>query len=324
MEGLRATVGADDPLTLGAMNNLAQLYGRQGRLTDAEAVQREVLAAQRRVQGETHPHTLGSMLNLAELCESLGKRAEAEELLRAALDGFRRAHGPEHPGTLLAPSNLAMLQSAMGRQEEAERLQRSALDVRLRILGEGHPDTIGTYANLGLILARQQRFGDAETMYTRAWELGLKHLGETHPTTVSAALGLTTAYESQGWPERSRETTARLLTVIRALGASPTATPNTLNNCAWLLLTVEPADLRAPAAALGFAELAVSHARENRDPSLWMYLDTLALAQAGTGDYAAAAATQREAIALIPPHGEQHRGELEQRLAEYEGAVGRE
>lgn len=323
VEGLRATLGPDHAMTLGVMNNLAQLYERLGRAADAKSIQREVLDGQRRTLGDAHEYTLGSMLNLASLHQADGEFDQARSLLNEALDGFRRHHGPDHPGTLLAQSNLAMLLSARGEHEAAESLQRGVLESRRRVLGEEHPGTIGTLTNLGLILGRAGRAPEAEETYARAWNLARDHLGPTHPTTVTTALNLLAALEAQGWPERSHTTAARVLAAVGALAAAPDAPPLTLNNTAWFMLTAEPAELRNPTGALPLARRAVERARADNNPDLWMYLDTLAKAEHAAGDAATAAAYQREAITLIPPHGERFRDEMRERLEMYEAAAGR-
>src|SRR5690606_6091944 len=118
---------------------------------------------------------------------------------------------------------------------------------------------------------------------------------------------------------------ARLLDTLRRAAAHSDAAAERLNACAWLLLTVEPESLRDDAAALTLARRACDKERTAgragaHGPSLWEYLDTLALALFRTGSPAEAAAAQREAISLIPASGEAYRGEMEGRLGEYEAA----
>ena len=54
--------------------------------------------------------------------------------------------------------------------------------------------------------------------------------------------------------------------------------------------------------------------------NLWMFLDTLASAQHLKGRSAEALNSQREALRLLPPKGEQFRGEMEERIRLYEKA----
>ena len=72
--------GNEHPGTLQAAGNLATTYRHQGRYTEAEELQVEVLEASRRVQGAGHPTTLRNARNLAKVYGHLGKHAEAAEL----------------------------------------------------------------------------------------------------------------------------------------------------------------------------------------------------------------------------------------------------
>jgi tetratricopeptide (TPR) repeat protein len=274
----------------------------------------------RKSLGPDHPHTLGAMVNLASILEYRGEVPAAEKLLRDALEAWRTAHGENNPGTLLAGSSLAMLCHATRRLPESEELIRRVLEGRTRILGPDHPDTIGSQSNLGLILSDMGKDEEAEAAYLAAWDRYGAVVGEAHPDTLTTALNLVSLYEGLGWPERSAAHMPRLLSTLRRVTEIPTATASNLNACAWLLLTVEPASLQDPAAALPFAERACSTERAAGGAELWQYLDTLALAQHRTGAPTAAARSQREAISLVPAAGEGYRAEMQERLAQYEAA----
>ena len=67
------------------MANLSCTLGKLGKHEEAEAMEREVLAARQEVLGPRHPDTLGAMNNLAITLGRLGKRAEAEAMEREVL-----------------------------------------------------------------------------------------------------------------------------------------------------------------------------------------------------------------------------------------------
>ncbi len=95
------------------------------------------------------------------------------------------------------------------------------------------------------------------------------------------------------------------------------ADASALNEYAWALLTIEPADLRDPAAALPIAQKAVEKSR-GEDPAI---LDTLAKAWFDTGDATKAVETQEKAVSLLPPGDSALRTELETNLATYRAAT---
>jgi hypothetical protein len=70
-------LGSDHPDTLATANNLAKVYTDQGRLSEAEALFRRVLEAEKRVLGVRHPLTRTTAESLAALYEDQGRHADA-------------------------------------------------------------------------------------------------------------------------------------------------------------------------------------------------------------------------------------------------------
>lgn len=104
VRALEASVGPDHQRSVVALGNLAAFKAAQGNRDAAEADYRELLARQRRLQGEDHPVTARVMLSLASVLADRGMRtrqdtalAEAEALLERALRAFELRLGPEHP-----------------------------------------------------------------------------------------------------------------------------------------------------------------------------------------------------------------------------------
>ena len=87
----RAMPGAKLPTGHGgpgeaAEDSLASTLREQGRHAETEAMEREVLEAEREVLGPRHPETLETMSNLASTLAEQGKRAEAEAMQREVLE----------------------------------------------------------------------------------------------------------------------------------------------------------------------------------------------------------------------------------------------
>ena len=83
------------------------------------------------------------------------------------------------------------------------------------------------------------------------------------------------------------------------------------NNLAWLLATLDDAELRDGKRALAHASVAVE-----AEPSP-AHLDTLAAAYAETGQFDRAIVIQREALAALLPSDDGLRAGLERRLQGY-------
>jgi tetratricopeptide (TPR) repeat protein len=82
-------------------SNLSNLYTRQGRFADAEALLRKATAEHRRVRGETHPNTLLLLRNLTNVLCRQKKWEDAEPFARDALTGARKLLGNRPPTDLL-------------------------------------------------------------------------------------------------------------------------------------------------------------------------------------------------------------------------------
>lgn len=320
-EGFTRTVGEDHLLTLGALSNLAVLLSRHGPAEETLHLKRRVYEGQRRAQGPHHPHTLGAMLNVADELVEMGRLDEAEPLLREAVAAWETSQGSDKPGTLLAVHNLAMLELRRGRLMEAESLMRRVVESRERVLGPQHADTLGARSNLGTILLQAGKVAEAEASLVAAWQGLQATLGGTHRTTLAVANQLVSLISDQKWPSHTHELVEAMIAAARGMEQRSDATPEELNNLAWLLLHAEPVEMRDHVTALGMATRACQLERTRNGSGLWMYLDTLASAQFASGAQVDAAVSQREAIRLIPPHGETYRGEMEQRLREYESAA---
>jgi hypothetical protein len=72
---------------------------RRGDYAGAEAVYRDVLAAESRVQGAEAPHTLSTWNAVARMMAERGDHAGAEAEFRKVLAARLRVLGPDHPST---------------------------------------------------------------------------------------------------------------------------------------------------------------------------------------------------------------------------------
>jgi non-specific serine/threonine protein kinase/serine/threonine-protein kinase len=117
----------------------------------------------------------------------------------------------------------------------------------------------------------------------------------------------------------AKAATAKALGVLKPLVDLPKPKDYDIQQYVWLLVTTPYAELRNPARALPYAEMAV-RMTNGSDPAV---LDALARAYDGVGDKVRAVETERKALALLPPGGpgvkSQLRQELEANLARFEG-----
>ena len=91
---------------LAAMSSLASSYRNQGRWTEAEKLEVQVMETRKRVLGEEHPSTLTSMNNLAHTYKVMDRHDEAVELMTIVVDLRTKKIGANHPHTLNVVDSL--------------------------------------------------------------------------------------------------------------------------------------------------------------------------------------------------------------------------
>ena len=121
-------LGAEHPYTVGSMNNLSLVYMREGKYSEAEALEIQTLEIRKRVLGPEHPQTLQSMTNLANDYLYEGKYPEAEALYTETLEIQKRVLGPEHPDTAATLYDLACVAARRGDKDRAIALLGQTVD----------------------------------------------------------------------------------------------------------------------------------------------------------------------------------------------------
>ena len=92
------------------MGNLASSYRVQGRWTEAEKLDVQVMEISMAVLGPEHPDTLKSMWNLSHTLKELCRHAEALSMLQTCVQLQTRRLGPGHPYTVAATADLTAWQ----------------------------------------------------------------------------------------------------------------------------------------------------------------------------------------------------------------------
>lgn len=112
-------LGADNPETLDAGNNLATACRHTGRTEEAIAILETLLAQCERIRGPEHPETLTARNNLAFAYQSAGRVQDAIAIYQPLLDDRERILGREHPHTLTTRRSLLAAYLVAGRLEDA-------------------------------------------------------------------------------------------------------------------------------------------------------------------------------------------------------------
>jgi tetratricopeptide (TPR) repeat protein len=206
-------VGQHHADTLTCRGNLALVLHDLGRLEEAEAEDRAVVAARQLVLGDDHPDTLASRGNLALVLRDMGRLTEAKAEIRAVVAARRRLLGPDHPDSLASRNNLALVLHDLGRLNEAKTEIRAVLATRKRVLGPDHPSTLASRGDLALVLRRQGRLDQAEAEIRAVPAIALRVLGPDHPSTLTSRNNLAAVLRELG---RLNEAMAEVRAVLAA------------------------------------------------------------------------------------------------------------
>ncbi len=228
-------LGPDDPGSLQSLSLLALTYKNQGRWTEAEKLQVQVLKTMKRVRRAEHQKTLTSMNNLASTYIDQGRWTEAKKLQVQVLETMKRVLGAEHPETLRSMNNLVSTYSYQGRWTEAEKLQVQVLETRKRVLRAEHPHTLTSMHNLAKTYNHQGRWTEAEKLQVQVLETRNMVLGAEHPDTLMSINNLAWTYHDQNRLSEAIELTEKIVELSKKnLGANHLRTLACMNNLAWI------------------------------------------------------------------------------------------
>ncbi|GIZ49813.1 hypothetical protein CKM354_001283800 [Cercospora kikuchii] len=190
-----AQLGDKDEMTLWSKAMVASTYRKQGRWTEAEELELEVVETSKATLGADHPDTLTTMGNLASTYWAQGRWAEAEALGVEVMETSKTTLGAFHPDTLTSIANLALTYSNQGRLAKAEALEVEVIETRKATLGQDHFATLLSMANLAATYRKQGRLTEAEALLKVAVKGYKTKCGLQHPDTILALSDLASIQE---------------------------------------------------------------------------------------------------------------------------------
>jgi CHAT domain-containing protein len=185
-----------------ALNNLAGVYGSQGRFAEAIPLAERALTEQKKAVKADDPELLATLENLGSYYHGVGRDAEAEPLLLRAVAIAQRAmqRTPEHlteEAFAGALKPLAELYRDRGRLADAEQLFLEAVTLAQKSVGPDHTSLMPGLVELGALYSKERKYAEAEAVYMRGLAIG--ETFDPGKREVSQALNdLTSIYVAQG------------------------------------------------------------------------------------------------------------------------------
>lgn len=196
---LREKLSTEDKRKLaGSIGLLCMLRLEQGRLDEAEALARELLAQHTQVGGNQESMAMAEALEkMAIVLRARANFAEAEALFRKVWGICAKLHAGDHPDKAHALGNLAAILGAQDRLSEAGSLAFQALEMERKLLGE-HEDVALSLNNLAAIRQREGNFVEAESRLREALALQKKLQGPENPKMAMTLENLALVLQARG------------------------------------------------------------------------------------------------------------------------------
>ena len=163
---LQSTPGAEADLG-STLSELANSHFYAGHFDLSDAINRRVLAMDRRIYGERHPQVANDLINLGAIQYEEAHFTEAEKYQRQALDITEGFYGKNHPETASAMTLLARTLVNEKRVDEAADLLQGALAIQEQVYGKVHPRVASALNELGRIAQQQGKWNEAEQDFRR-------------------------------------------------------------------------------------------------------------------------------------------------------------
>lgn len=193
----RKVLGKRDLTTLAVRNKEATAHWRAGNITEAIAIQEEVVRHYRRRRGAKHQRTVQALVDLAIYYRHDGRQREAIALLNRVIRKNRGLRSNDSD-LLAIGNNLAAAYWDVGLVEESVGLLEVVASQSADLLGEKDRFTLVSRSNLGTNYSRASRCDEAVVVLEPTVADLEALLGAEHPDTCTARSGLATAFLQVG------------------------------------------------------------------------------------------------------------------------------
>ncbi|MEI6260933.1 MAG: serine/threonine-protein kinase [Deltaproteobacteria bacterium] len=123
-------MGYNHPDVATCLNNLAELYIKQGQYAHAEPLYKRSLAIIKKVRGPDDLKMAKSLNNLAFLYMKQGQYVQARLLYNRSYAIIEKVLGPNHPNVLTIYENMAIIYRETGLEKAAKGLDKRAASIR--------------------------------------------------------------------------------------------------------------------------------------------------------------------------------------------------
>ena len=197
-QALKLVKDEQDPESISARSNLANVMWQRGYLTEALKHYKTVLGIEFRKYGAEHPETLATCHNIANLHSDMGNFDAAVMQLESNIKIQTRRVGMDHLDTIATRCSLAGIKWETGETEAALEAYEELLPKMEAEVGPEHPSVLTIKSNMALALWDRQRLSEAEAYYDEVLNSQMHLMGKHHPDTLLTTCNLAGVLEDNG------------------------------------------------------------------------------------------------------------------------------
>jgi CHAT domain-containing protein len=211
---------------------VVQLY-RSGRSREALPLAEKVLAAQRKLFGESHSFTALGWTNLGAQYSALGQNAKALECYSRATEIWRKVGGIAHPNYARCLKEEGRALHDMGEYSKALPRIVKAADIFYKTVGPHHPEYAGALSDRGRLYQAAGEYAKALPVFTKVIEINKAAVGPEHPSYAASLNQLGLLYLDMREPAKALPLLIDALAIKKKTqGENSMAYTRALNNLA--------------------------------------------------------------------------------------------
>ena len=146
---------------VGVLSNLALLYQRSNKLTEAETIYLKL----EKDLGSGNPYYAGVLNNLALLYVQMNKPEKVEDYLKKAAQVYKTKFGEESPNYAKVIGDQGWYYRTKERFTEAEPLLQRSMEIREKTLGVDHPDYVRSREEMAILYWKSKQYDKAYGHY---------------------------------------------------------------------------------------------------------------------------------------------------------------
>lgn len=168
---------------VGIQSNLALLYQRSNKLTEAEAI---YLKLEQNLNSKlpffaNNPYYAGVLNNLALLYVQMNKPEKVEDYLKRAAEVYKTKFGEESPNYAKVIGDQGWYYRTKERYAEAEPLLVRSMQIREKTLGTDHPDYVKSREELAILYWKVKQWDKAYGEYKIVMDKTIEFINKYFP-----------------------------------------------------------------------------------------------------------------------------------------------